>query len=71
MSVKMPKNLEKFTKAEIQEWLDSFDVVLTDCDGKHKFYEKTLRKVGRDFDKNFLKMFKKFKILKFLKIFKI
>jgi hypothetical protein len=40
-NVKVPKNLEKFNKEEIHEWINSFDVVLTDCDG-----EKNLKCFG-------------------------
>uniref|UniRef100_A0A0A1WZZ7 Pyridoxal phosphate phosphatase n=1 Tax=Zeugodacus cucurbitae TaxID=28588 RepID=A0A0A1WZZ7_ZEUCU len=33
MNQKKPTNLSELTKAEIAKWLNSFDTVLTDCDG--------------------------------------
>lgn len=31
---KSPTNLSSLNEIEFQNWLDSFDVVLIDCDGK-------------------------------------
>lgn len=33
---KMPcKEIKSMTKAEVKAFIDSFDVVMTDCDGEH------------------------------------
>lgn len=34
MSRNLPKNLAKFTKPQLEGFFNSFDTVLTDCDGK-------------------------------------
>jgi hypothetical protein len=31
---KIPKNVSEFSKEELKNFLDSFDTILTDCDGK-------------------------------------
>lgn len=34
MNKNKPTNLAELTKAEMVKWLNSFDTVLTDCDGE-------------------------------------
>lgn len=34
MSRKLPINLSTLPKAQIKSWIDSIEVILTDCDGK-------------------------------------
>lgn len=30
----LPINIATFSKPQIREWIDSFEVILTDCDGE-------------------------------------
>ena len=39
MSRKMPINVGSFARDRLREWVNSFDVVLTDCDGESNYYK--------------------------------
>lgn len=39
MSRKMPINVGSFTRDRLREWVNSFDVVLTDCDGESNYFK--------------------------------
>lgn len=44
MSRKMPINVGSFARDRLREWVNSFDVVLTDCDGESNYFQfKNLR----------------------------
>lgn len=36
MAPKLPIDIESLDKEALQEWINSFDVVLSDCDGQLK-----------------------------------
>lgn len=41
MSNQSPIDISKLNEAEFREWVDSFDVVVSDCDGKAQILKKT------------------------------
>lgn len=43
MPPKIPVNLSTFTKPQIKSWLESFEVILTDCDGVLWLYNNIIK----------------------------
>lgn len=43
MPAKVPINLSTFTRAQIKSWIDSFEVILTDCDGVLWLYNNIIK----------------------------
>lgn len=43
MSRKMPINVGSFARDRLREWVNSFDVVLTDCDGESNYFKFKFR----------------------------
>lgn len=50
MSTKQPVNIESLDKDAFHEWVNSFDVVLSDCDG-NKILDKINAVFGQKQDK--------------------
>lgn len=44
MSIKLPTNVTTMGKAKIKEWLTSYDMILTDCDGVLWTFENVIGK---------------------------
>jgi hypothetical protein len=42
MNLKNPVDISKFKKAEFDEWMNSIDVVVSDCDGKMQISKKCI-----------------------------
>ncbi|CRK94420.1 CLUMA_CG007927, isoform A [Clunio marinus] len=43
MAPKLPINISTFSKSQIREWINSFEVILTDCDGVLWLYNNILK----------------------------
>lgn len=50
----MPKNIAEFSKEELKDFIDSIDVVLTDCDGELLRYFNVFKNVKILYFKNSL-----------------
>lgn len=57
MSRKMPTNVSTLTKEKIRDWINSFDIVLADCDGEYFMFS------------NFLSLIEKFKMVLMIPFF--